>query len=350
VLTNPERRSRYDFNGAIDAQIALYTFQEMIHYLFGSGTFEDCFGTVSLALMYDPRISMLPDFDRERAFRNSQIERAQNLAFRLRTKIIPGFSMTELQYREYLRNDTKLKAFTPGGAELLIILGTIYKSEAKKVSSKHLGLNSFWQEVREGMHSLKESIKVNVAALELQNSVWDSNLRSQSILASEKLQRKILDKGAGTLWMLGKLEIEGVVRESCQNVIYNEPDVRNREMAARVIGWLGSYYKHIGKSALEIIQEEMRLVVPSYTPSLSSAQYAPSQQTTYTTTTTAIPNPTQYSSTPMSQTTYTTTTTTTTPAPMMQSAPTEVPIQPGSPLQQVDPRGSISIHPPTYAS
>src|SRR5690348_10118550 len=81
---------------------------------------------------------------------------------------------------------------------------------------RYLGLEKFVEEIKESAHMVKEVVKFTSSAVNLQAEVAQFQEKSmrQGEISPDSLEvpQQILERGVETLWRMGLLEIERIVR------------------------------------------------------------------------------------------------------------------------------------------
>lgn len=108
-------------------------------------------------------------------------------------------------------------------------------------------MESFFSELAEKGHTIKETVGVTLAALEMQRMLQEAERDGQ--LESEAIQRKMMEKGMETMWKLGQMEIEQTVRSVCERVLRESSlTKKQREQRGQAIKKMGEVFMKIGKT------------------------------------------------------------------------------------------------------
>jgi len=129
----------------------------------------------------------------------------------------------------------KLEA--PGGPALLYHVSYIYIQEAKKNLGRFLGVEGFIAGIEETGHGFKQSFSLISSVVKLQ--VAQEKLEQQGD-QDEALTNEIMGHGLSTIWKLGLMEIEKMVRDVCQTIlkIHDKKLKKKRASALKEFGEL----------------------------------------------------------------------------------------------------------------
>eukprot|EP00005_Dracoamoeba_jomungandri_P002305 CAMPEP_0174261448 /NCGR_PEP_ID=MMETSP0439-20130205/11437_1 /TAXON_ID=0 /ORGANISM="Stereomyxa ramosa, Strain Chinc5" /LENGTH=411 /DNA_ID=CAMNT_0015345927 /DNA_START=120 /DNA_END=1355 /DNA_ORIENTATION=+ len=268
ILSDPEKRSTYDKYGkdAVSGSGTGPSARAMFRVLFGAGTFDDCFGELSFGMTMDPEFHFMDEREMHYTMKKMQIKREQELVDKLLAKIqvyIDDKDRHKKNFVKFLKEDIDEKLLVPGGGSLLFIIGYAYKQEAIKHMGGFLGFTGIWEEAREFAHMIKETVSMTVTAVDLSAQIAEleyefasSGLEGEeAVKAEEELQRRIMEKGVNSLWKMGQMEIEGVVRSVAKRVLTdldNEVPKSVMKERAKALKLIGEMYKaegRVGKKA-----------------------------------------------------------------------------------------------------
>ncbi|KYQ88615.1 DNAJ heat shock N-terminal domain-containing protein [Tieghemostelium lacteum] len=297
VLTDPEKRERYDKYGMNAMDETMIDPVELFRMLFGGGMFQDYFGDLSF---YDAFSSMgqqeemdpnkPPQLDMSKMDEKRK-ERVNYLAKKLEILIEPFIQGNEKEFESMIVEKAKEMANAPGGAELLELIGYVYLQEAKQHS-----IFGFFHEISEKGHKAKEIFSTISSAAKIQRSFTNEDPTTATIPQQENM----IKEGLKLIWKLGRLDIDSVIRDVCERVLDKKADRRKRKVEAVKI--LGKVFERIGKeqSKLQSGSFEDNIFKNIGSPTSSSGgsysnSTSPQHTTTTTTSTTTSPHTTSTS-------------------------------------------------------
>ncbi|PVF99391.1 DnaJ-domain-containing protein [Serendipita vermifera] len=151
------------------------------------------------------------------------------------------------------------------GVELLHAIGFVYSSKAKHfmaTSQSLWGVGGWLHGVQNRYHVFSETVGTVRAALEVKQ-VFEQIAQAEKAGATpeerKKLEEQAAEKGMQALFKGAKLEIESVLRETCDRVLSPEPPIPQHKLILRA-------------TALEILGEAF-MNVQKDTPSILDADY-----------------------------------------------------------------------------
>ena len=306
VLSDPQRRTLYNMHGKAQQGSGMFMDPEQFFkQQFGGDKFVDIIGEISIAKDFKDAMSSanenstdvntqkndslsLEERIRIRTHRVSNL--AENLVSKLSlyteafpyldgTQSPPIGAPTDVLAKEALASfrlfaqieADKLKTESYG-VELLQAIGYTYILKADQwlakldtsngnVLQRALGFGSvFTGAIKEKAHIINEAYGTFRTALDLQNKftkLQDLDKKRQDVSASElssdeqdlrsKLEFEAATKGLEALWRGSKLEVEGVLREVCDEALSDSPGVTTevRKRRATALRVLGEVYESI---------------------------------------------------------------------------------------------------------
>jgi len=263
ILSNEEKRVAYDKYGKSGLQGPdTFGIVEVVHSLFGDGAFVNYFGELTFGIMLDPKFVEMTEDQRTTALQRLQDEREAMLTATLVSRLEKFVKGLTDEWKADLLKETEELSQVPGGASLLFILGYVYKQEAQKKLGRFFGMESFMSKVRETTHALKGAVSASMAAVAMQAIMQEAE--RNGMLQSEEVQRKMMEKGIETIWRLGQLEIESVVRMVCEKVL-KEPGLSKADLKKRALAikQMGETFKTVGKTKKDnLVQDLKRRSIP----------------------------------------------------------------------------------------
>ncbi|WWD07270.1 hypothetical protein V865_005367 [Kwoniella europaea PYCC6329] len=303
VLSDPELRHKYNEfgqkNGGGVAEPAggFQDPEEVFGKMFGGDRFEDLIGQISIGkdmkdafqqqheaeagdYMIGPtgKPMMTPDAMQRKMLRDRAVaeekarvrrERVEKLAKNLVNKLniyteaakgtedkLVGASFKEICRLE--AEDLKEESY---GTELLNAIGRAYQAKsAQHMASSQFAPLGWFHGAKNTFNVMGDTVATVRSALELK-AVFDKLQQAeQSGMAPEelrKLEEQAAEQGIRTLWKGAKLEVESVVRETCEKVL-TEPSIPKEKlhMRAYALGLMADAYLAIRKDGESPAAEE----------------------------------------------------------------------------------------------
>ncbi|KAJ8099184.1 X-domain of DnaJ-containing-domain-containing protein [Lipomyces tetrasporus] len=166
------------------------------------------------------------------------------------------------QKTEFERENLKMESF---GIEILHAVGSIYyqKGNAYRKSSKYLGMNSFFNKVKEKGTIAKDTWNTISSALDAQSTIQDMTKAEEKAGDSwtdevkAEYERRVLGKILNAAWSGSRYEIQGVLRDVCDRVLEDKAvSPRTRMLRAEALETIGRVFKAAERNADE--DEEAR--------------------------------------------------------------------------------------------
>lgn len=233
VLIDSEKRAHYDKYGKME-ETQEPTISDIVNMLFGAGKFDAFFGQVSLVdiLSRDPNDPASQD-----EMEVKQEKRKKVLIKQMLIKLEPYVQGNVREFAELSKLESADLLEAPGGSDLLALIGYIYCQEGDQHSSALLGIPALLAKVSEKGHLLKETWSAVRSAVKTQQV---QQRLEESGRADKEMEANLLQQSLKTIWKLGKLEIEGMVRRVCEEVLeepsMNKSILKKRAQGLRVLG------------------------------------------------------------------------------------------------------------------
>jgi len=214
--------------------------------IFGGGTFDDVFGELSFATMAQDAMDAMEGL--QNGLTEEQIMAKAELAFHKRKDALVAELLKKLEphmlgndpgFKNQLA-DIQEKLEAPGGPALLRYVSYIYIQEAKKNLGRFLGVEGFFAGLEETGHAFKQSFALISSVVKFQVAQDRFEQEGQQ---NEQLANEMMSHGLSSIWMLGKMEIERMVREVCQAIL-KIPDKRLKKTRAASLKELGEMYRN----------------------------------------------------------------------------------------------------------
>eukprot|EP00996_Jenningsia_fusiforme_P000839 NODE_1762_length_1413_cov_40.924487_g1591_i0.p1 GENE.NODE_1762_length_1413_cov_40.924487_g1591_i0~~NODE_1762_length_1413_cov_40.924487_g1591_i0.p1 ORF type:complete len:389 (-),score=116.72 NODE_1762_length_1413_cov_40.924487_g1591_i0:245-1339(-) len=285
VLSDAEKREKYDKYGPEGLDDAAMDPAVIFRMLFGAGQFDDCFGELSLALMHDEKFAELDEKTQQEQLLAKQAEQQVALLEALRKKL-EGFAVDRKAWDAQVMEDIEEKLESPGGPSILSAVGYVYNQEAKQHKGSLFGVPAALSHGREVLHNISQGAKVifavaqlQVAAQELEKNQQAKELGAEgSETSNEPTQDevRVLEKGMKAMFKVGLLEIESVCRKVCEALLENKTNTKEqKKLYTSALQELGTLYLNAGNAARKA---EKALLKKAMAEEKATAAAAASQQ------------------------------------------------------------------------
>jgi curved DNA-binding protein CbpA len=249
VLNDEEKRKIYDKFGVSGVRATEQgggTDPSMIFkMLFGCGTFDDIFGELSFTSMLSNPGHDMTENQMKEQLDIENTKRKEKLLEQLIARLEKRISGQEKNFNNYLSADTKEKIEAVGGLALLNHVSYIYIQEAQKNLDRYLGIQSWFAEIEEKGHSLKQGASLLSALIKLTAA---HSRFEQASEQNEELVKEVMSHGLSMLWKMGLMEIENTLRDVCKTFLV-VPDKELKKKRAEALEALGLFYKQEVKAA-----------------------------------------------------------------------------------------------------
>jgi curved DNA-binding protein CbpA len=255
VLSNEERRATYDRYGREGVQAAeqggMVDPSAVLRAMFGAGRFDSVFGELSFLAAFDEaELATLPESEVAARMEAQQRERVKALTRALLIRLEPCVTGGHGDFKRLMEEEAQQLLDSPGGPALLHLVAYVYEQEAKQHLGRFLGIEGFFARISEKTHTFGATVSVLNSAIKLQATMQEAERRGA--LENEGTQAQLLRMGLNTIWKLGKLELEGVLRQVCEAVLLDttvNKDLRKRRGQALLE--LAKIYERCAKAALK---------------------------------------------------------------------------------------------------
>eukprot|EP00656_Telonema_subtile_P049776 TRINITY_DN6268_c0_g1_i4.p1 TRINITY_DN6268_c0_g1~~TRINITY_DN6268_c0_g1_i4.p1 ORF type:complete len:325 (+),score=100.41 TRINITY_DN6268_c0_g1_i4:484-1458(+) len=205
---------------------------QVVKTVFGGGMFETIFGDVATLPLIEMLFQQMEGegrlaagafqddkqwtLDQQAALKVREQETCEQLARYLQQKMSLEAKDPEM-FAEVIQSEAMGLIETPGGVELLAIVGYIYTQEA----TQFLGGPSGWAaEVAERGHFMSEGVGIVSQVLGVltatkkleKGSDGEGGAVKSASLQEAELQKEVMNKGLDTVWKIGKLLLEERLR------------------------------------------------------------------------------------------------------------------------------------------
>lgn len=277
VLSDPALRRKYNEFGpgkGVTPEGGFVDPEEIFSQLFGGERFLDIIGEISLGKDMKEALQneggegeeevkpedMTPEQKKEKESKDAVLqaerekirkERVERLTANLSRKLSvyaegPEDATAERAFRsmnEMEAEDLKTESY---GVELLHAIGWVYtqKSKAYLGRGEMLGITGFVHSVRGQYQMISETVSTVRSAIDLKRAFEHiAEEEAKGTLTAEdkaKLEEEAAAKGMEALWKGAKLEVQGVLREVCDNVLADKAakkdTLRKRAVALGIVG------------------------------------------------------------------------------------------------------------------
>jgi hypothetical protein len=183
---------------------------------------------------------------REEEHRERVATLSQNLKKKLAIYAETDSSDDDLRaFRELQKIEAEELKQEPHGVELLNAIGYTYQSKASQYLGKTglFGLQALYERAREKTHIISETMSTIRSAIELQRTFQELQKAEENAVDDQtraRLEEEAARQGLRAMWKGSKLEVQSVLRDVCDQVLYDESvskDVRHRRaVALKVLG------------------------------------------------------------------------------------------------------------------
>ncbi|KAJ1677990.1 DnaJ-like protein [Spiromyces aspiralis] len=199
---------------------------------------------------------------KEEEHRRKNEERIQKLTEKLRYKLeaftdvyhAQGKKVAEEQWRRQVNSEASDLRQEALGADLLNTIGHIYSFKAQKYIERQEFMGGF----KNVLASVKEKGQIIGGTYNVIKAAMDWQRACQELQESEKkeideeerkiIEERVMKHGMRAMWMVGKLEIEGVLREVCDRVLYDKLVTKPvRLQRAHALQIMGDIFKAVEK-------------------------------------------------------------------------------------------------------
>eukprot|EP01103_Thecamoeba_quadrilineata_P007530 TRINITY_DN17394_c0_g1_i1.p1 TRINITY_DN17394_c0_g1~~TRINITY_DN17394_c0_g1_i1.p1 ORF type:complete len:461 (-),score=123.37 TRINITY_DN17394_c0_g1_i1:113-1495(-) len=296
VLTDAEKRERYDKYGVTDSDGGGMDVSDLFRTLFGGGKFDDIFGEISIASMMmtaqqggaegeDPALAMEQNDEKRKEMEKQQEERKKKLVEKLLEKITDYVEgrMTEKELQQKAFEEATDLVEAPGADELLHLVGYVYTQKADQHN-----FFGFISSIKESYHLVKEAVSLIKTAVRAQQT----SMRLEGQEQDQAMMEAMMEEGLKMIWKIGKFEIDITLRKVCEMIMDDQTVGKNiRKKRIKAISILGKEYKKVAiKNAKEGNKQNH---LPGIFGTASTSTTTPGDATpdTPSTTNTAVPDP-----------------------------------------------------------
>jgi len=256
VLIDPDKRAQYDQQGKKESFSASVDPKVVVMQMFGGGKFHNIFGNV--ALFEQAELDRGNPVEVEKFNQSQQEERIAPLSDILANKLYFHTIGDVVSFVRTATDEVAKLVDSPGGGDLLYRVGYVYEQEATRALG---GLSGFLAHLRVGGHTVSETLSIISSTAKIYSATekLEKEKEENGGLQTEK-EMYIAGETLMTIWRLGKMEIENVLRQVCTRVLQggespNSPDLVTKR--AYALQDLAAIYMQEGSEA-QISEKKMR--------------------------------------------------------------------------------------------
>eukprot|EP01111_Echinosteliopsis_oligospora_P010415 TRINITY_DN322_c3_g1_i1.p1 TRINITY_DN322_c3_g1~~TRINITY_DN322_c3_g1_i1.p1 ORF type:complete len:453 (+),score=156.56 TRINITY_DN322_c3_g1_i1:47-1405(+) len=264
ILSDPEKRERYDKHGMAGVADDFIDPKTLFRMLFGGEKFQDIFGDVAFIDMMENMTKQAdpanpnPEEFNNTAYEQTQLARQKQLAHKLLIKLEPYMhaetTVSKKQYEAQIRAEAIELSEVPGGTELLQLVGYVYAQEAKQHMDTLFGIPAFFSHVAEKGHMMKQTfqtishvVKMQQAQARLERSQQLNGGTPGEIDPSHPDANIVMQEGLKTMWHFGKLEINTTLRTVCESVLQERLPKKMKKTRCKGILLIGETFMQVAK-------------------------------------------------------------------------------------------------------
>ncbi|ORX82610.1 DnaJ-domain-containing protein [Anaeromyces robustus] len=258
VLSNPSLRAEYDKNGKTNnSNEPFIDPADFFKQQFGGDNFSDFIGDIStLNELSETDIKIKTEEEKEEEMRKKLEERQQKIST-LSIKLAERLSIYTHSFpldestnkninlkessenamtilKEIMKDEAEVLKKENYGVEILHTIGYVYQSKAKLAQAQYdvdngaihrkvFGLtNKLTESLKEKGHIISGTVGTYQTSVDIKQFIKDGMLSRENQEHLAQLEYEATDKCIKAVWRSSKLEIESILREVCDNVLYDE--------------------------------------------------------------------------------------------------------------------------------
>ncbi|KAI8644332.1 X-domain of DnaJ-containing-domain-containing protein [Parasitella parasitica] len=289
VLSDPKLRKKYNEYGednGVKPDGGFVDPEDFFKQSFGGDLFVDIIGEISIGKDMREALDtaeaeeteLTPEEKAEQQAQKAANEQERNL---VRTRRVEALveklihkldlynTLGEQEFKKSIKKEAEDLKLENHGVDLLHTIGYIYSAKANQYGSRKsaFGLGGMYYSIREKGYIFSQTVGTLRTAYDLQSTFGELQKAEEKGLSEPeraKLEEAAAAKGLEAIWRGSKLEIEGVLRDVCDEVLgdakCSKADLANRIHA---LSFIGTIYQ-------SVISDE---------PESTSTAAAPGQQT-----------------------------------------------------------------------
>ncbi|KAI0235677.1 DnaJ-like protein [Massospora cicadina] len=263
TLSDPKLRSKYNEFGSTAKATPEGGFvdpDEFFKQSFGGELFVDIIGEIYLARDFK---NLMVDEDGEKAVlspeekkkKDAEEKATRDAAFKSRVNHLtttltrklniyvenwgPG---NEAKFREVIQAEAEDLKLASYGKELLHAVGEVYTTRAKRFLDAYKApkILSFVRETGhffgDTYHAINETYSALKSTAQLQqtgNRLREAEANGLDVATKSELEEEFATQGLNLIWMGSRLEVQGVLRQVCFNVLSPDPPIPQSQLKLR---------------------------------------------------------------------------------------------------------------------
>ncbi|RCH92728.1 hypothetical protein CU097_012068 [Rhizopus azygosporus] len=271
ILSDPKLRKRYNEYGqenGVKPDGGFVDPEDFFKQSFGGDRFFDIIGEISIGKDMREALETAEEDDsqmspEEKAAKEAQRaeseqernrareERVETLSRKLKDKLNIYDTKGEKEFKDYIKKEAEDLKFESYGVELLHAIGFAYDMKVNQYASKNFafGLGGMFHSIKEKGYIFKQTVGTLRTAYDLQSTFGELQKAEEKGLSEEeraKLEETAAQKGLEAIWRGSKLEIEGVLRDVCDEVL-GDTSCSKEQITSRIhaLGIIASIYQNV---------------------------------------------------------------------------------------------------------
>ncbi|KAI8080241.1 X-domain of DnaJ-containing-domain-containing protein [Gilbertella persicaria] len=273
ILSDPKLRKRYNEFGeenGVKPDGGFVDPEDFFKQSFGGDRFVDIIGEISIGKDMREALEtaeeenedreLTPSEKAEKEAQKAESEQERNIVRAKRIEVLCEKlihkldlykSNSEQEFINTIKKETEDLKLENHGVELLHVIGNTYNSKVTQYSSRKsvFGLGGMYYSLREKGYIFSQTVGTLRTAYDLQSTFGELQKAEEKGLSEEeraKLEEAAAAKGLEAIWKGSKLEIEGVLRDVCDEVL-GDTKCSKEELESRIraLGLIGTIYQSV---------------------------------------------------------------------------------------------------------
>ncbi|RCH90475.1 hypothetical protein CU098_009175 [Rhizopus stolonifer] len=273
ILSDPKLRKRYNEFGeenGVKPDGGFVDPEDFFKQSFGGDRFVDIIGEISIGKDMREALEtaeeenedreLTPSEKAEKEAQKAESEQERNIVRAKRIEVLCEKlihkldlykSNSEQEFINTIKKETEDLKLENHGVELLHVIGNTYNSKVTQYSSRKsvFGLGGMYYSLREKGYIFSQTVGTLRTAYDLQSTFGELQKAEEKGLSEEeraKLEEAAAVKGLEAIWKGSKLEIEGVLRDVCDEVL-GDTKCSKEELESRIraLGLIGTIYQSV---------------------------------------------------------------------------------------------------------
>jgi len=245
VLMDEQKRADYDNYGkdfVKNQSQGIIDFAQLVKLLFGGNLFADLVGEMKLYILEG---ITNPDYGPEQEEQNEihKQQRVNDMIDLLHARLVLHIQGEMQAFEDVLCVELDEKFEHPFGTDILKHIAYIYTEIGKKYMGRFLGIESFFTGIGETFHTISNGVSLLQSGMALLKVQQEMQIHiEQGTELPEESQKKFFDAAMYTLWKIGKMEIEEILRRVCESIV-DDPNPSVKKQKAKALYAAGAFYK-----------------------------------------------------------------------------------------------------------